>query len=80
MGIRTHSLFFHDVVVARPDIFSYTVISRSHVRDIIFIKSLFFFASSEFLTVLHFPCLIPGSLITISSHRVFFQWAVEQCP
>lgn len=59
MGIRMHSLFFHDAVVARPDISPRTVISRSHVRDIIFIKSLFLFAGSEFLAVLHFPCLIP---------------------
>lgn len=80
MGIRMHSLFFHEAVVARPDISPHTVISSSHVRDNIFIKSLFLFASSKFFTVLHFPCLIPEPLITIvfSSYlRVFFQRTEE---
>lgn len=69
MGIRMYSLFFHDAVVAWPDISPCTVISRSHVRDIIFIKSLLLFADSEFFAILHSPCLIfLGFLITTVFH------------
>lgn len=66
MGIRTHSLFFHDAVVAHDPIYFPThrypvgvpTVRGYHIYQIV----TPLYAGSEFLAVLHFPCLIPGNL------------------